>query len=558
MNTRRRLGGRIKERARTISGLLLVSALVSSLVVSTPAQSRTIGTTHQQTADGVQKNSTENQAALDRQRALQMLDHLFEDTNNLAPDVNKAYLQIRIADTLWEYNEPRARSRFESAFRTAGSIKDDSSSQYRGDVLEAIKQHDPNWAKKLALDYWKTKKQEPDIWTIMVLIDVDNQYAIQLIQREIDGNNPRQLKMLLTKVRARNPQQADDLFTYALSAAERKSNRLLDDFHMLVGYAFPSKPVNQAYAGNYASPLKSDLITRFLDFGFKALIREADLIERESSKSKRIGERSGYGYMELQGYLPLFDRYTPDHGAKLRARWDELILGLQGGKEHTRQVKLFYGPMTKQDSLRNAEETNNQVERQALYLRAASLAANEGSFDEAISILTRFAAETGADLNEWIYGKAAEAAIAKGDSDAAHHYAEGVKSFRERTKLLCGIARMLQGRKDTSGAVQVLKEALDSAQQVVNDWQKPGAMLAVAGVATLIEPARGFELVNQAVELINRAEGFAQSVGDFDESLLLLARVDFDRALSLTQKLDKNESRLIARIAVCRGILSKQ
>jgi hypothetical protein len=336
--------------------------------------------------------------------------------------------------------------------------------------------------RSLALDYWKTKKQEPDIWTIRLLIDIDIQYAIQLIQRKIDGNNDSWLEMLLTKVRARNPQQADDLFTYALSAAERKSNRLLDDFHMLLGYAFPSKPVKQGFAGNYASPLRPDLITRFLNFGFKALNREADVIERESRKEKRIGERSGLGYAELQGYLLLFDRYAPDNAAKLRARWDELILGLQGGEEHIRQVKLFYGPMTKQDSLRNAEETNNQMERRALYLRAASLAANEGSFDEAISILKRIAAETGGDLNELIHGKAAEAAIAKGDSDAAHLYAEGVKDFRERTKLLCGIARMLQGRKDTPRAVQV----------------------------------------------------------------------------SLTQKLDNNESRLIARIAVCRGILSKQ
>jgi hypothetical protein len=552
--------------------LLLVSALGSTLAVQTPGQRGTIGAAHPQLTSGADSNAIGNQASSDRERALQMLDPLVEATNDLDSDLTKVHLQMRIADILWEYDESRARSRFERALTAADSIKAGPGalpnenanlrSQYRGSVLDAIKRRDPMWAKKLALDYWdRTKKQEPDMWTLMLLIDVDTQYATQIIRREIDGNSAAWLEMYLRKLRGTDPLQADDLFTHALSAAEQRSNRLFDDFRKLFNYVFPSKTGN--YTGfdlrTDTSPVKPELIARFLDFGYKALIREANLIEQESRKDKQIGERSGVGYMELQLLLPFFDHYTPDSAAKIRTRWDEVIFSLRGGKEHIRQSKLLFSPMTTHEALRNAEQAKDQIEKQLLYTRAAKLAANEGDFDQALSILKRATdAEMRSDLDRQIRVHAAEAAIARGDVDAAYRYAKGVEDLRERTELLCGIVRLLQQKKDSVRATQVLNEVLESAQKAENNWLKPGAMLKIASAATLLDPARGFEVMNQALEVINSTKDFAQNVDDFDQNLLLLALTNFDRALLLTEKLNSKESRLIARTAVCRGILSKK
>lgn len=182
-----RLRGRIKRRSTTIyrlisalcrakdigRGLLVLSVLVSADIVLTPVQSGAAGA--HQSGRGAENNPTEKQPASDRERALQMLDPLFEAISKLDPDLTRIYCQTRIADALWEYDEPRARSRFEAALRTCELLKvdltgADSRSQYRGDVLEAIKQHDPSWARKLALDNWhSTKKQEPDMWTLLLL-----------------------------------------------------------------------------------------------------------------------------------------------------------------------------------------------------------------------------------------------------------------------------------------------------------------------------------------------------------------------------------------------------
>jgi len=495
-----------------------------------------------------------------------MLDPLFEATSKLDPDLTKIYLQTRIADALWEYDEPRARSRFEAALRTCELLKvdfpgPDSRSQFRGDVLDAIKQHDPNWAKKLALDHWQSaKKQEPDMWTLLLLIDLDTQLAIQILRREIDSNTTSWLERDLTRLRAKDVVQADELFTYALLAAARRSKRSSETFRELFNYVFPSKTEN--YLGfdlaSDKSPARPELITRFLAFGCEALIREANQIEQESRKHNAVGERSGMGYMEVQLWLPFFDRYAAECAAKIRPRWDEAILSLRGGKEHIRQTKLMFGPMSKEDALRDAKATKDLMEQMALYMRAINLAADEGNFDEALSILkTTAEAKVSADLEVRILVKAAKSAIAIDDADAAYRYINNLDDLRTRTELSCDIARMLHQRKDSLRAIQVLNEALEYARKAADNWERPHAILQLANAATLLEAERGFEVVNQAIEGLNNAKSSAQ-LFDFDNNLGLLARLNLDRALSLAAKLNDNENRLKARIAVCRGVLCKQ
>jgi len=520
---------------------------------------------HLQPSCSADNSRLAGQATPQQQRALPMLDSLFEATNDLPDDLTKVYLQRRIADTLWDYDESRARSRFERALLTANSIKAPPGSlpkeknnlrvQYRGDVLASIKQRDPQLAKKLALDY--LDKANPDIWTIELFIDVDRQYATHMIRHCIDTSNTAWLDRLLRKLRATDPISADDLFTHALSVAEQRSKEPFSDFGGLFRYVFPSETGNFIGFNLHAdtSPAKPELIKRFLDFGCKALIQEANAIEQESRKNTEINERSGYGYMELQMLLPFFDQYAPASAAKIRARWDEVILNLRGGKEHIRQARLLFAPMNTQEILGNAEHAKDEIEKQVLYGRAAKQASTEGDFEEAFLILSRIPAAIREDLEATIRAQAAKAAIARSDVDASLSYAKGIEDLRERTDLIERIVRLLYDQKDPERAMKVLNEALEIAKKAENNWLKPGAMLNIASAATLLNPARGFEVMNQAVEVINNAKDFAQNITDFDQNLLLLAPIDFDRALMLTEKLSGKESRLIAQTAVCRGIL---
>src|SRR5439155_12673392 len=100
----------------------------------------------------------------------------------------------------------------------------------------------PQLAKKLALDY--LDKANPDIWTIMLLTDVDRQYAAQLIKYRIDTHNTAWLDRLLRRMRGIDPILADDLFAHALSVVEQSSKNRLSNFKVLFSYVFPSETGN--------------------------------------------------------------------------------------------------------------------------------------------------------------------------------------------------------------------------------------------------------------------------------------------------------------------------
>src|SRR4051812_35004513 len=57
-----------------------------------------------------------------QQRALGMLDQLFETSKDFSDDKVRIQVQARIADALWEHDEARARQQFEDAFRGIDAI----------------------------------------------------------------------------------------------------------------------------------------------------------------------------------------------------------------------------------------------------------------------------------------------------------------------------------------------------------------------------------------------------------------------------------------------------
>src|SRR6185503_379923 len=218
-----------------------------------------------------------------QQRALSMLDPLSVATAELPAGINKVHIQAQIADALWEHDQPRARRRFEEVFLTINSIEqkkptdiDFSSNlgpQLRGALLRWIVERDPAWANQLALSHLnKSGKLEYDPWMVRILLDTDPERAVQIIKEGLGKKNVW-LNELLIKLRGKNSLLADDLFRYALVGSPIDVGLFLE----LFSYVFPD-----AEKSDTRSPLSTDLIKQFLDFGYRALMKEADAVERES------------------------------------------------------------------------------------------------------------------------------------------------------------------------------------------------------------------------------------------------------------------------------------
>ena len=136
-------------------------------------------------------------------------------------------------------------------------------------------------------------------------------------------------------------------------------------------------------------------------------------------------------------------------------------------------------------------------------------------------------------------------------------------------------------------ALEVLTDVQDLLTHAPTGTEKARSELMIAGVSTRLDTIRGFEATQLAVNALNEADaalapptrpsdstrmtggigtGSTVVLGgitgfdtlNFDQTLSVLARNNFDRTLSLAQEIKKKETALIAQLSVCRGVLRRE
>ena len=549
-----------------MSGLLLAAILSLQPAGQTVKQNHSGARARQSTVKAQSNNRAAPNSA--RQRALAMLDSLWLATEAAKLSMDKVSLQARIADTLWCRDESRARLRFNDVLQRAAAVeeeqrKDSTYGAYvtkfglRSTVLKWIVKRDPAWAKQLMQDYLNsndTKGTSPLL--LMRLADVDAPQAVKVMKQMLDKKELPWLSQQLNHLRVKDASQADDLFSYAMAAGSQDGEASFKYLLELFGHAFPS-----GKASDMSSPLSPELLKRFLDFGYKAMMQEADAVAQEVKESRRMNERADNSYANVVGLMPYFERYAPDAATKISARWDEMILALEDGKRAFRKIKVVMGARSIQQALNNAEQATDPKEKELSYMIAIKKAADAGDIKQALSLLGRLDDSGREESEDQVRQLALNAIIDSGDADTAYRYGKRLKDPDGRAEFLVKVAQLLCAKNQRARATAVLNEAQRTAEEEGEEPPQAMDMLAIANVATCISPAKGFEAMKKAVGAINRVTDEdgkpAATVGEdkFDENLLVLAAVDFDRALALAKSITEKEVSVTAQVAVCRGVL---
>jgi hypothetical protein len=168
--------------------------------------------------------------------------------------------------------------------------------------------------------------------------------------------------------------------------------------------------------------------------------------------------------------------------------------------------------------------------------------------------------------------RAADASLKKGEIEQAAKYLRNIKDPDSLTSGLIGIARSAITQQKSPQAKRYLEEARQALKKVADQKTRASLMVGIANAEAKLDSARGFREMEATVELLNRigwGEGNASGMGpggitlrmnsyDFSEGLILLARADFSRALSLAKRMRQKEASAFALLAVCRGILSRE
>jgi hypothetical protein len=288
----------------------------------------------------------------------------------------------------------------------------------------------------------------------------------------------------------------------------------------------------------------------------------------------------------LQQFMPEIERLNPAQAQALR-RGSAAQPSRAVPEAQARQQREFMNLIqtgTVDAMLDAATKATAPETRQQLYQAAAWKAFNEGSPERARQIVSeRFEnaqqrAQFMHDLDQQSFWRAANA----GDIEQARSLLSRFAKGDERMQLLGQLARILAAKGDKEGATRLLEEVWNQIGGRAKNQQQFGAQLDMAGVYVQIAPDRAFEIVEAAISQVNEmvaaaevVDGFGQDAFDQDElkaqggwvwaqlvrqcgdTLGALARTDFERAVSAADRLQRPETRLVARLAVARGVLAQ-
>jgi tetratricopeptide (TPR) repeat protein len=536
--------------------------------------------------------------AKDRQRAVAILRQILADSSkfeetSLKP-VNILYLKYRVADLLWEQDPKLARRLFLEAFREADSKRLGQrlgmNSRLRREILELLLPHDAGLAEELAtsptmhddVSQMQALGEQANLLTQVATGVMDSpQQAAMLIQRSFNGFfSPGQIDALRS-LRERLPERADEIFQYALSLVERKPTSLSNKIGILSPYLFPELERGESAQGRdeqaerERAKLSAALVKPYLEFVYRAFMQQS--VEAQLAENNEFGQ-SSFNALAMQALIPHFEKHLPEQAPALRTRIDEIReqirrTGRQDELEKEAELYQEFFSQSAPDLIAKAEQTVDQTERAKLYGEAAFILASQGKFDEAIELLPRAAGNgeigIGGDL---VFSLAAGASLKKGEIEQAAKYLRNMKDPGSLTRGLIGIARSAIAQQKSPQAKRYLEEARQALKKVANQEARASLLVEFANAEAKLDSSRGFREMEATVELLNRigwGEGNTSGMGpggitlrmntyDFSEGLVLLARADFSRALSLAKRMRQKEASAFALLAVCRGILRRE
>ena len=573
----------------------LNSALVVSLLCASSAAQTAQTSSPKPRKTPAQKPGARRELTPQQERAISVLNNLFERTKEFADDETRIETQAQIADALWQYDRQTARRQFTEAFRSIERIEDEErtlpdlytpknllrlrlsnlAAKRDADLAEMLINSIPeSQTKPDQTSPTKTRGARGSLYLKLAdeLIPTDPQRAANLIPKGFNGRFSIELVSTLKFLGRKEPEAADKILRRALSEIQPDPEAPMIDLFAIGQYfiADYEESADHNDAGQKVEPpaepesIKPVLVEPLLNFAFKAIkIEAANEQSRMSNGQKQ--ERMVMFDMIDQGIVewlaPLFEQHQPERAAFIRSHLGHIENVIPTA---VHQALNAPRPTTIKELLDEAQTKKDPFQKDLLYAEAARKAEEAGDFDQAIAITEKLSDKRmGTDVS-LIRNSAAINAGDKGDIDAAYRYAITLTDPSDQARALCRIALKSYEKRDLQRANELINEAEKMIAKFGPTPKKVFALLDVAAAATTINPIGGFEFVNTAIAVINQIHAsktqpgrmnFIRDSMTFEKSLGMLARADFERAMRLALAIIPGDISALAQLAVCRGAL---
>jgi hypothetical protein len=232
------------------------------------------------------------------------------------------------------------------------------------------------------------------------------------------------------------------------------------------------------------------------------------------------------------------------------------------------------------DSLMTAAASAPAGMQSRIYQQAAMKALDEGNTDRAREIANQHLDDTtranvlrSADLKQTVKAASAD------KMDDIRKTIASAKSDEERLSLLLEFAESLEGDSPKL-ALQLYDEARNMVSRRATSYSQFESQLEVADAVADLDPARAFDTLEPGINQLNDLLGAAAALSGFELNLFRdgelplqngsqlsgivtrygaelaeLAKKDFERAQTTADKFQLPESRILAKLALVRGVL---
>jgi len=561
------------------------------------------------------KRETERLLNERRSRARSILISLANDALSFPDMPLRARCLARIADALWEADAEQARSLFRKSWASAETADRESKEplRIRRQVLAVLGRRDRALAEellqKLKVDLEDQSKQtKRSLWELpealqqrlslafSMLRTGDTERALQFADPILNTVNISTIDFLV-QLRDKDAVAADKRYAAMLMAAGTDPLADANTISLLASYIFTPQTYvvfNTVGAASYSwmrtttfppANVDSQLRLAFFQTGAAVLLRPQVPPDQDTTTCGIPGK-----YMVIKRLLPLFAQYAPKQTTDaLLAQLEALNTLVSDELRQNEGASLRKGIAPEKDIAANQEKSlldqiehaKTSAQQDEAYLGLALLALDKVDVRARDYVSKIEDSEFREQAQRWIDWGLALQAVTRKQTDMALDIArKGDLAHIERVWVFTESAKLLI-KTDHEQALSLITAANTEANRIEkSDLDRPRAFLAIANAVRLVEPARIWDALFDAVAAANSTDGFVgeggrinltfrskgkmmtatEPIADFDIKGIFeeVANTDFDRGVELTRGFKEEAARANATIAICRSLLTQQ
>ena len=522
-------------------------------------------------------------------KALDLLETISEQVTSLHAPSNRIRAECLIADLLWIRDEKRARALFKTAsddlINVVANIDLSDAdvyqqlmwiSQQRSDIVTRLAAHDPDAALSFLRASRLGAATDPRAkW----YADMETNLELRLAGVIAKQNPARGLEL----ARATLPRGVSYGLIGLLNELQRKDLRSAQGLYKEMVDQIKSEDL-----GNYelAEPAWNLLWFQppqanedtYKDL-IGTLINSALTITPTDQISINVAQNV---YTQLESLMPQIEKYAPARTAAVRQWSQNAERSFDPSLKIYQELNRAAQDGTVEDILALAPRYSAELQVQ-IYSQAAWKALASGDATRARQIITDLISDPvqRKQMLAQVDNQSLEMAISQDKIADVRQVLSRMKQVDRRVQVLVRLATVLASKGDKKGALELLNEARAAADSAPPDPGQMGAQLTLAQSYAALDPDQSFAIVQPLIIRINALIAAAAVLDGFDAHYLKdgewitsgsnmlgnlvtnlnrtvarLARVDFDRARSAADQIERPELRLIANLEIASAALS--